>query len=178
MPDGCAVVVPALVVLPDASVTWPALMVTPAPVHHSPQAAPPDCSTTSSTLAWISSMRPSAKRTTAQGFASWRTASSTPDGASYSRMLLLPEPVSARAMLAALRAGIKTVVIPKENEKDLAEIPDNVKKGLEILPVSHVDEVIGRALVKKPEPITWEEPEETPAPRGGEQGAVGSALPH
>jgi ATP-dependent Lon protease len=81
-------------------------------------------------------------------------------------------------LLAALRAGIKTVFIPKENEKDLAEIPENVKKGLEILPVSHVDEVIGRALVRKPEPITWEEPEETPAPRGGEQGAVGSALPH
>jgi len=81
-------------------------------------------------------------------------------------------------LLAALRAGIKTVFIPKENEKDLAEIPENVKKGLEILPVSHVDEVIGRALVRKPEPITWEEPEETPAPRGGEQGAVGSVLPH
>ena len=81
-------------------------------------------------------------------------------------------------LLAALRAGIKTVFIPKENEKDLAEIPDNVKKALELLPVSHVDEVIGRALVKKPEPITWEEPEETPAPRGPEQGSVGTVLPH
>ena len=81
-------------------------------------------------------------------------------------------------LLAALRAGIKTVFIPKENEKDLAEIPDNVKKGLELIPVSHVDEVIGKALVKKPEPITWEEPEETPAPRGGEEGDVGSARPH
>ncbi|MBR0679107.1 endopeptidase La [Roseomonas eburnea] len=81
-------------------------------------------------------------------------------------------------LLAALRAGIKTVFIPKENEKDLAEIPDNVKKGLELVPVSHVDDVISRALVTKPEPITWAEPEESPAPRGGEQGAVGSALPH
>ncbi len=81
-------------------------------------------------------------------------------------------------LLAALRAGIKTVFIPKENEKDLAEIPDNVKKNLELIPVSHVDEVIGRALVKKPEPITWEEPEETPAPRGPEQGSVGTVLPH
>ncbi|MBB5691036.1 endopeptidase La [Roseomonas alkaliterrae] len=81
-------------------------------------------------------------------------------------------------LLAALRAGIKTVFIPKENEKDLAEIPDNVKKGLELIPVSHVDEVIGRALVRKPEPITWEEPEETPAPRGGEAGSMGPALPH
>ena len=46
-------------------------------------------------------------------------------------------------LLAALRAGIKTVLIPKENEKDLAEIPDNVKKGLEIIPVADVDEVLG-----------------------------------
>jgi ATP-dependent Lon protease len=81
-------------------------------------------------------------------------------------------------LLAALRAGIKTVFIPKDNEKDLAEIPDNVKKNLELVVVSHVDEVIGRALVKKPEPITWEEPEETPAPRGPEQGSVGTVLPH
>ncbi|CAH0153400.1 endopeptidase La [Roseomonas sp. CECT 9278] len=81
-------------------------------------------------------------------------------------------------LLAALRAGIKTVFIPKDNEKDLAEIPDNVKKNLELVVVSHVDEVIQRALVKKPEPITWEEPEETPAPRGPEQGSVGTVLPH
>jgi ATP-dependent Lon protease len=81
-------------------------------------------------------------------------------------------------LLAALRAGIKTVFIPKDNEKDIAEIPDNVKKNLELIVVSHVDEVIGRALVKKPEPITWEEPEETPAPRGPGQGSVGPVLPH
>ncbi|GGJ20524.1 endopeptidase La [Neoroseomonas lacus] len=81
-------------------------------------------------------------------------------------------------LLAALRAGIKTVFIPKDNEKDLAEIPDNVKKNLEIIAVSHVDEVIGRALVKKPEAITWAEPEETPAPRAGEAAAVGTVLPH
>ena len=58
------------------------------------------------------------------------------------------------------------------------EIPDNVKKNLEIIAVSHVDEVIGRALVKKPEAITWAEPEETPAPRAGEGTAVGTVLPH
>jgi ATP-dependent Lon protease len=81
-------------------------------------------------------------------------------------------------LLAALRAGIKTVFIPKDNEKDIAEIPDNVKKNLELIVVSHVDEVISRALVKKPEPITWEEPEETPAPRGPGQGSVGPVLPH
>jgi len=69
-------------------------------------------------------------------------------------------------LLAALRAGIKTVLIPKENEKDLAEIPDNVKKGLAIIPVSHVDEVIAQALVTRPTPIVWEEPAEPvpPAP--------------
>ncbi len=67
-------------------------------------------------------------------------------------------------LLAALRAGITTVIIPKENEKDLIEIPDNVKKGLTIIPVSHVDEVIERALSRKPEPIEWEEkPDELPA---------------
>jgi ATP-dependent Lon protease len=60
-------------------------------------------------------------------------------------------------LLAALRAGITTVFIPKENEKDLIEIPDNVKKGMTIIPVSHVDEVINQALVRKPEPIIWEE---------------------
>ncbi|MBR0651912.1 endopeptidase La [Roseomonas terrae] len=81
-------------------------------------------------------------------------------------------------LLAALRAGIKTVFIPKENEKDLAEIPDNVKRALEIIAVSHVDEVIGRALVKKPEAISWQEPEETPAPRAGEGATVGTVLPH
>lgn len=81
-------------------------------------------------------------------------------------------------LLAALRTGMKTVFIPKDNEKDLAEIPDNVKKGLEIVPVSHVDEVISRALVKKPEAITWAEPEEAPAPRAAEAGKAESVLPH
>ena len=63
-------------------------------------------------------------------------------------------------LLAALRAGITTVFIPKDNEKDLAEIPDSVKKHLKIIPVAHVDEVISQALVRKPEPIEWEEPPE------------------
>ncbi|MCA3343801.1 MAG: endopeptidase La [Roseomonas sp.] len=80
-------------------------------------------------------------------------------------------------LLAAMRAGIKTVFIPKENEKDLADIPDSVKKGLEINPVSHVDEVIMRALARKPEAITWEEPVETP-PQTPEASATGAALPH
>jgi ATP-dependent Lon protease len=66
-------------------------------------------------------------------------------------------------LLAALRAGIKTVFIPQENEKDLIEIPDNVKEGLEIIPVSHVSEVLAKALVRKPEPIEWDEAAEEAA---------------
>src|SRR5271170_3422690 len=58
-------------------------------------------------------------------------------------------------LLAALRGGLKTVLIPKENERDLPEIPDNVKKGLEIIPVATVDEVLARALVKPLVPIEW-----------------------
>ncbi|UPY38382.1 endopeptidase La [Sediminicoccus sp. KRV36] len=67
-------------------------------------------------------------------------------------------------LLAALRAGITTVFIPKDNEKDLADIPESVKKALKIIAVSHVDQVISQALVRPPEPITWVEPEETPVP--------------
>ena len=63
-------------------------------------------------------------------------------------------------LLAALRGGLKTVVIPKENEKDLAEIPDNVKRGLKIIPVATVDEVLQNSLVKRPVPIEWAEEEE------------------
>ncbi|MBP7338369.1 endopeptidase La [Niveispirillum sp.] len=74
-------------------------------------------------------------------------------------------------LLAALRAGIKRVLIPKDNEKDLAEIPDNVKKGLTIIPVSTVDEVLAHALVTAPVGIEWSEPEEVaqvPAKAGDE----------
>lgn len=60
-------------------------------------------------------------------------------------------------LLAALRGGIKTVMIPEENAKDLVEIPESVKGGLEIVPVSRMDEVLARALVRKPEPIQWDE---------------------
>ncbi len=61
-------------------------------------------------------------------------------------------------LLAALRAGIKTALIPSENEKDLAEIPDNVKRGLHIIPVSSVDEVLKNALAGPLTPIEWIEP--------------------
>jgi ATP-dependent Lon protease len=68
------------------------------------------------------------------------------------------------------------VIIPKDNEKDLIEIPANVKKNLTFIPVSHVDEVVGLALSRKPEPIDWEEkPEEIAAAVGDTRVA---SLPH
>src|SRR5271166_3335497 len=60
-------------------------------------------------------------------------------------------------LLAAHRGGIKTVLIPEENAKDLVEINDSIKSGLDIIPVSRMDEVLARALVRKPEPIVWDE---------------------
>jgi ATP-dependent Lon protease len=66
-------------------------------------------------------------------------------------------------LLAALRGGIKMVMIPEENAKDLTEIPDNVKAGLTIIPVSHVSEVLKLALVRQPEPIEWDEAAEEAA---------------
>jgi len=66
-------------------------------------------------------------------------------------------------LLAALRGGIKTVLIPQENVKDLAEIPDIVKEGLEIIPVSTVDEVLERALSKPITPIEWSEADQAEA---------------
>jgi ATP-dependent Lon protease len=66
-------------------------------------------------------------------------------------------------LLAALHSGLKQVLIPKENEKDLADIPDNVKKGLKIVPVSTVDEVIAEALTRAPIAIEWIEPAEVEA---------------
>ena len=66
-------------------------------------------------------------------------------------------------LLAALRGGIKTVLIPAENAKDLPEIPDNVKAGLEIIPVAHVTEVLRHALIEQPEPVEWDEAAEEAA---------------
>jgi ATP-dependent Lon protease len=60
-------------------------------------------------------------------------------------------------LLAALRGGIKTVLIPEENAKDLVEIADDIKSGLEIVPVSRMDEVLARAMTCTPEPIEWDE---------------------
>jgi ATP-dependent Lon protease len=66
-------------------------------------------------------------------------------------------------LLAALRGGIKTVLIPEENAKDLAEISESIKSGLEIVPVSRMDEVLNRAMTRKPEPIEWDETTTTAA---------------
>ena len=83
-------------------------------------------------------------------------------------------------LLAALRGGVKTVLIPKDNEKDLADIPENVKQGLEIIPVATVDEVLKRALTRPLTPIEWSEEDELAETRraeGGGDGAEG-ARPH
>ncbi len=66
-------------------------------------------------------------------------------------------------LLAALRGGIKTVLIPRDNEKDLQDIPDIVKDGLEIIPVDVVADVLKHALVSAPEPIEWDEAAEEAA---------------
>jgi ATP-dependent Lon protease len=81
-------------------------------------------------------------------------------------------------LLAALRGGIKTVLIPTENEKDLAEIPDNVKEGLQIIPVSHVSEVLKLALVRAPEPIEWDEEAEEAAAAAVAKAEPSSAVAH
>jgi ATP-dependent Lon protease len=60
-------------------------------------------------------------------------------------------------LLAAARGGMKTVLIPEENAKDLVEISDTIKKGLDIIPVTRMDEVLARALVRAPQPIEWDE---------------------
>jgi ATP-dependent Lon protease len=81
-------------------------------------------------------------------------------------------------LLAALRGGIKKVLIPEDNAKDLADIPENVKSGMEIIPVSRVGEVLKHALVRMPEPIEWVEPV-TPPPAavdGAEE--AGKSLAH
>jgi len=83
-------------------------------------------------------------------------------------------------LLAALRGGVKTVLIPQENEKDLEEIPDNVKRGMEIIPVSHVDEVLSHALVNPLVPIEWEEEVDDVAVKSkdGEESEIGGVTTH
>jgi len=83
-------------------------------------------------------------------------------------------------LLAALRGGIKLVLIPKDNEKDLADIPDNVKAGLEIVPVSTVDEVLAKALTAPLTPVEWTDEDELAEDRraAGGGGDREGARPH
>ena len=81
-------------------------------------------------------------------------------------------------LLAALRGGIKTVLIPAENEKDLAEIPANVREGLEIVPVSHVDDVLRLALVAPINPIDWTEADELAAQPPSAQPPMSPEMHH
>jgi ATP-dependent Lon protease len=79
-------------------------------------------------------------------------------------------------LLAALRGGIKTVLIPEENVKDLQEIPDNVKEGLEIVPVKWIDQVLQVALERQPDPLKDEVPVVAAAPLASE--STGAAVKH
>ncbi|MDO9223916.1 MAG: S16 family serine protease, partial [Caulobacter sp.] len=82
-------------------------------------------------------------------------------------------------LLAALRSGVKTVLIPQENEKDLADVPETVKKGLEIIPVSTIDQVLALALTGPLTPIEWVEPVESiAAPAKVEDGADDAVITH
>jgi ATP-dependent Lon protease len=83
-------------------------------------------------------------------------------------------------LLAALRGGVRTVLIPKENEKDLADIPANVKAGLEIIPVATVDEVLSNALTRPLTPVHWTEEDELAEDRraAGTTDGRESSRPH
>ncbi len=80
-------------------------------------------------------------------------------------------------LLAALRSGVKTVLIPSENAKDLAEVPDNVKNALNIIPVATVDEVLAQALSAPLTPIEWNEDDAAPlAPLGVDEPDADSII--
>jgi len=81
-------------------------------------------------------------------------------------------------LLAALRSGIKTVLIPEENTRDLKEIPEIVTKGMEIIPVSRMDQVLKVALVREPEAIDWTYEDKPATPAAAIDGEEGASLPH
>jgi len=81
-------------------------------------------------------------------------------------------------LLAALRGGIRTVLIPEDNAKDLAEIPDSVKNGLEIIPVARMDQVLANALVRKLEPIEWTAPGDEAVAPPRVEGEAGGVIAH
>ena len=88
-------------------------------------------------------------------------------------------PFHRAAWLAARRGGIPKVLIPEENVKDLAEIPDRITDGVEIVPVSHVDEVLAHALVRAVDPIEWTEADDLASqPRGGPPFAESGQTTH
>jgi len=80
-------------------------------------------------------------------------------------------------LLAALRSGVKTVLIPQENEKDLADIPDNVKSEMKIIPISTMDEVLAHALTRAPVAIEWSEAD-APAVSVPDDSDVETVLTH
>ena len=79
-------------------------------------------------------------------------------------------------LLAAVRGGISTALIPEENVKDLAEIPDNIKNAIEILPVKWIDRVLELALERKPEPLADDATPAAAVAAAGEEGDAGSAT--
>ena len=81
-------------------------------------------------------------------------------------------------LLAAGRGGIKTVFIPEDNAKDLTEISDAIKGGMEIIPVSRMDEVLAKALVRPPVPIVWEEDTKLPVTPDAADEAAGGLTAH
>jgi ATP-dependent Lon protease len=81
-------------------------------------------------------------------------------------------------LLAASRGGIKTVLIPEDNAKDLTEISDAIKGGMEIIPVARLDDVISRALVRAPVPIVWEEDTKVPVKPDASDEASGGLTAH
>ncbi len=81
-------------------------------------------------------------------------------------------------LLAAHRGGIKLVLIPEENVKDLTEIPDNVKNAIEIVPVRWIDKVLELALERVPAPLTEEEPKATPVAEAAKDSTVTEVVKH
>jgi ATP-dependent Lon protease len=81
-------------------------------------------------------------------------------------------------LLAALRGGIKKVLIPEDNAKDLVDLPKSVKNGLEIVPVSRMDQVLQHALVRQPVPIVWEEDLKASAPKAADDDAAAGLVAH
>jgi ATP-dependent Lon protease len=81
-------------------------------------------------------------------------------------------------LLAAARGGIKTVLIPEDNAKDLTEISDAIKGGMEIVPVARLDEVLAKALVRVPVPIVWEEDTKVPVKPDASDEAAGGLTAH